>query len=572
MKALRLMLACALLTIAGIRRGRRTADHFPRPARRTRDVQSRCSDRDDRRPRGSAVVGGRPRARGPARGDVELGEHPLHLRNRVLADTADRGADRAGTAPRNRLAARKQPGRHRHPGTPVQRERADRRALEYGARTAEGAGHQGRHHDRRQRIRQPLHRRATRNRGAHPDQAEGTSAIVTMSQHRRYTSYLCFGGVGRLGRWEGAMDEGTSFAFDRIWRARTDRRAFLLGGLALVGAGALTRVQARPRWSASPFSLGVASGDPAHDGVVLWTRLAPEPLSGGGMPPEPVEVLWEVADRRGDATRRPARHAPRRRPTGRTPSTSRSKASSRIVGTGIASTRATRPARSAARARCRGRATTSIGCGSRSPPARTTRTGSSPPTATWPRRISTWCSTSGDYIYEGPGRDGQVAQAPGARDRDAAGLPQPLRAVQARSGPAGGARGVPVDRHVGRSRGRQQLRQRHLRARRSARRVPAPPRGRLPGVLRAHAAPPAIGAARTGHSALPPVRLRQARLVLRARHPAVPHRPALRRRHQGAVSRRGRSAGNAARRDAGAMAVRRGRAGRRTGGTCCRSR
>lgn len=64
------------------------------------------------------------------------------------------------------------------------------------------------------------------------------------------------------------MDEPTTFAFDRVWRARTDRRAFLLGGLALVGAGALTRVQARPRWSASPFSLGIASGDPAHDGVV----------------------------------------------------------------------------------------------------------------------------------------------------------------------------------------------------------------------------------------------------------------------------------------------------------------
>ena len=92
------------------------------------------------------------------------------------------------------------------------------------------------------------------------------------------------------------MDERNTFAFDRIWRARTDRRAFLLGGLALVGAGALTRVQARPRWNAaSPFSLGVASGDPTHDGVVLWTRLAPDPLSGGGMSPEPVEVRWEVA-------------------------------------------------------------------------------------------------------------------------------------------------------------------------------------------------------------------------------------------------------------------------------------
>lgn len=45
----------------------------------------------------------------------------------------------------------------------------------------------------------------------------------------------------------------------------------------------------------SPFTLGVASGDPWHTSVVLWTRLAPEPLSGGGMPDVPVEVRWQMA-------------------------------------------------------------------------------------------------------------------------------------------------------------------------------------------------------------------------------------------------------------------------------------
>lgn len=45
-----------------------------------------------------------------------------------------------------------------------------------------------------------------------------------------------------------------------------------------------------------PFQLGVASGDPAPDGFVIWTRLAPEPLEiGYGMPMVPVEVSWEVA-------------------------------------------------------------------------------------------------------------------------------------------------------------------------------------------------------------------------------------------------------------------------------------
>ena len=44
-----------------------------------------------------------------------------------------------------------------------------------------------------------------------------------------------------------------------------------------------------------PFSLGVASGEPLPDGIVLWTRLAPQPLTGGGMPMVAVAVQWELA-------------------------------------------------------------------------------------------------------------------------------------------------------------------------------------------------------------------------------------------------------------------------------------
>lgn len=58
-------------------------------------------------------------------------------------------------------------------------------------------------------------------------------------------------------------------------------------------------VQAAPKgvvFKENPFSLGVASGDPVSDGVVLWTRLAPHPLEdAGGMPKEAVAVHWEVA-------------------------------------------------------------------------------------------------------------------------------------------------------------------------------------------------------------------------------------------------------------------------------------
>ena len=45
-----------------------------------------------------------------------------------------------------------------------------------------------------------------------------------------------------------------------------------------------------------PFRLGVASGDPDATGVVLWTRLAPDPAAAdGGMPGSDVTVRWEVA-------------------------------------------------------------------------------------------------------------------------------------------------------------------------------------------------------------------------------------------------------------------------------------
>lgn len=49
---------------------------------------------------------------------------------------------------------------------------------------------------------------------------------------------------------------------------------------------------------ADPFRLGVASGDPLPDRVVLWTRLAPDPIAAngaGGMASSPVDVVWEIA-------------------------------------------------------------------------------------------------------------------------------------------------------------------------------------------------------------------------------------------------------------------------------------
>jgi alkaline phosphatase D len=77
-------------------------------------------------------------------------------------------------------------------------------------------------------------------------------------------------------------------------RRRLLRAAAGIVGVAATGIGA--RLLARPRFSDYPFTLGVASGDPAPDGFVLWTRLAPDPLHGGGMPALDVPVQWLVAE------------------------------------------------------------------------------------------------------------------------------------------------------------------------------------------------------------------------------------------------------------------------------------
>ena len=80
------------------------------------------------------------------------------------------------------------------------------------------------------------------------------------------------------------------------------RRHFLsTGTAALIGAPAIVRAQAH--WRGNPFSLGIASGDPAPDGFVIWTRLAPSPLEPhGGMAMEPMPVAWAVASDEGFGT------------------------------------------------------------------------------------------------------------------------------------------------------------------------------------------------------------------------------------------------------------------------------
>jgi alkaline phosphatase D len=102
-------------------------------------------------------------------------------------------------------------------------------------------------------------------------------------------------------------------------RRSLSRRRLLGGaasaGLAVIAAPAVLRFAAAETHAGDPFSLGVASGAPRPDGFVLWTRLAPDPLSTnpetpGGMSGGDVTIGYDIATdagmskvvRRGDAT------------------------------------------------------------------------------------------------------------------------------------------------------------------------------------------------------------------------------------------------------------------------------
>ena len=73
------------------------------------------------------------------------------------------------------------------------------------------------------------------------------------------------------------------------WDARINRRTLLrTGGAATAGALFLGRsprpADAAPILARNPFGLGVASGDPTPEGIVLWTRMVPELREGIRLP------------------------------------------------------------------------------------------------------------------------------------------------------------------------------------------------------------------------------------------------------------------------------------------------
>jgi alkaline phosphatase D len=77
--------------------------------------------------------------------------------------------------------------------------------------------------------------------------------------------------------------------------ASVDRRSLLQLAAASAASLWLPRsAWSQPRFAGSPFGLGVASGSPTHDSVVLWTRLIAPGLPQN-LGKDPVTVRWEIA-------------------------------------------------------------------------------------------------------------------------------------------------------------------------------------------------------------------------------------------------------------------------------------
>ena len=172
-----------------------------------------------------------------------------------------------------------------------------------------------------------------------------------------------------------------------------DRRRFLQALSALgFGAGFAAQAQPfnpKPRFTAFPFTLGVASGYPSPVALTLWTRLAPVPdAPGGGMAPEVVPVLWEIA--RDEAMKDIAA-------SGTTYATPEWAHTVHVEPAGLQSNRqywyrfsaGDAQARSAAPARCPSRRTAPPGCALRSPPASNTSRVTTAPTSIWRRTSRT---------------------------------------------------------------------------------------------------------------------------------------------------------------------------------------
>ena len=316
------------------------------------------------------------------------------------------------------------------------------------------------------------------------------------------------------------------------WDQRITRRTLLrTGGSFAAGitlAGTLAaRASAQASFASDPFALGVASGDPTAHGMVLWTRIAPEPLAvGGGLPAEPYRVRYELARdedfrhivRHGDVLAVPDEAHSVRVELDQLPPAHEYFYRFEVGGCG--QPRRPHAHRPAGQRRAPGAAPVRVRVVPELPGRvlrvlRRDRRRDGHRDRHLPRRL---------HLRGLELRRPRPRAA--AQHHDARRLPDPARPVQDRRRSAGGACRASVARDLGRPRVRQQLRGHGPRSRPGSRGRRGPPRRRLPCLLGAHAALARAQAGRAGPAALPALHLGVDRHLQRPRRPPVPLRPA----------------------------------------------
>jgi len=80
---------------------------------------------------------------------------------------------------------------------------------------------------------------------------------------------------------------------DMLTRRQALLSTFLGGAAACAPANEQTSHRAAEMAATGLFTCGVASGDPGHDSVIIWTRLEPTALP---QPPDEFVVTWELSD------------------------------------------------------------------------------------------------------------------------------------------------------------------------------------------------------------------------------------------------------------------------------------